>query len=193
MKLYLKFEFHTDGDFYIEDVGTLIDIKSNLYKGANVKYRGSQSGETIWIELEADGDRNAGFYAARDLMQNLICNIRAGKYYLVKDLYDMIIPAKELLWSNVSASYFKDISGNYDGTYIQLYILVDGESVNEYLIDAVKKHLDSERETSQIYPFKVKNPTETQIEIIAAMCMTDDTDEIREMCGQVLGSVCDFI
>jgi len=188
MKLLLQFKFCTDGDFHIKDYNNLINPKDTMYKNANIKYLADKGIETIWIGLLADGERNACRWAARDLMERLVCSVRTHKYYLIKELYDMIIPAKEdLLWSNSNVSHYKGLSGNYDGTFIRLNIEEDGKSTNENIVTAVKKYLGSKQKANEDYPFMVKTPTDEQIEQIAAMCLSDDMEEIHEMCGRVLG------
>lgn len=188
MNLSLTLELHTDGDFHIKDYATLIDPQCRMYKNATVKYEGLQDGEIIWIFLTAEGERNACQWAARDLLEHLVCNIRTHKYYLIKDLYDLVIPAKEnLLWSNKNVYHNGSLSGNYDGTFFNLIIQEEGKPMNNDIIKAVKDYLIFEQETSQNYPFAVKNPTDAQIKAIAALCTNDDTEEIHEACEKVLG------
>lgn len=127
MKLLLDLSLKTDGDFGLNNIESLFDLKGSMYKGADVEYSCNCGGEDIYVRLRANGDANACRWAARDLMENLVCNIRTHKYYVIKYLYDLIItPKEQLLWSGENVNYLESIGGNYEGTYIQLIIF------NEY-------------------------------------------------------------
>ena len=61
------------------------------------------------------------FRSVRDLIESLICNIRTIKYYLVKDLYNFLVPAREGLFrEGEEINYTNIIGGNYEGTFIAL-------------------------------------------------------------------------
>lgn len=123
MRLELDIIFQTDGDFHIENGETLIDPNCSMYKKADVKYGFMQDGEHISIMLMAYGDANACRWAARDLIEHTMCGLRTHKYYLIQDIYNMIIPPKEdLLWSGEEVRFHKVLGGNYEGTYIRLSI-----------------------------------------------------------------------
>lgn len=123
MKLQLNFVFATDGDFSFTNIESLFNPESSMYKGANLKYSCKHDYEDIYISLQADGDDNACRWAARDLMENLVCNIRTHKYYVIKYLYNLIVtPKEQLLWSGENVNYHDSIGGNYEGTSIQLFI-----------------------------------------------------------------------
>lgn len=128
MKLLLDLSFVTDGDFCFNNSENLFDPKETMYKESDVKYFYTCDGEDIHVRLEANGDDNACRWAAEELMENLVCNIRTHKYYVIKYLYDLIItPKEQLLWSGENVNYLNGISiGNYEGTCIQLIIF------NEY-------------------------------------------------------------
>ena len=74
--------------------------------------------------LECEGEPNSCRWAVRDLIEGLFCNgIRTVHYWLIKDLYDFIIPVEEnFLWSVEDIHYYNTIKGNYEGTFIQLDI-----------------------------------------------------------------------
>lgn len=124
MILRLGLAFGTDGDFGFNDSENLFDPQKRMYEGADVKYDYTEDGEKIYITLQADGNDDACRWAARDLMESLVCNIRTHKYYVIKYLYDLIIaPKEELLWSKDDVNYFDSIGGNYEGTNIRLIVL----------------------------------------------------------------------
>ena len=123
MKLKLYISCYTDGDFSFNNIDNLFDVNNSLYKGAIISYTHLVDGEQIFFDLTCEGEPNPCRWAARDLMETLVCNIHTHKYYLVKDLYDLIItPKEELLWSGRDVHYSDILSGNYDGTVLFLDI-----------------------------------------------------------------------
>ena len=123
MKLKLYISCYTDGDFSFNNIDNLFDVNNSLYKGAIISYTHLVDGEQIFFDLTCEGEPNPCRWAARDLMETLVCNIHTHKYYLVKDLYDLIItPKEELLWSGRDVQYSDILSGNYDGTVLFLDI-----------------------------------------------------------------------
>jgi len=123
MKLLLDLTFKTDGDFGFNNMENLIDPKDSMYKGAGIQYYCSCNDESIYVTLIADGDDNACRWAARDLMERLVCNIRTSRYYIIRYLYDLIItPKEDLLWSGENVNHSDSIGGNYEGTHIRLVI-----------------------------------------------------------------------
>ena len=128
MRLELRINFRTDGDFGFDDIETIIDTNSPFYNGATLGYIAvpPMDGEDLYIFiLTAEGDPNGCRYAARDFMQGLVCRLRTTdiKYYLIPEIYDLVIGPKEnLLWSGTDVHHGGNMSGNYDGTKIRLDI-----------------------------------------------------------------------
>lgn len=127
MELQLKIHFNTDGDFCFLGLDRLIDPKSSFYNGAvkNFIIDNQPDYETIDILLGCNGDANGCRWAARDVLEHLVTNgFRVVHYWLVKDLYDLLItPKEDVLWSDENVHYQNTISGNYDGTVLRLDIV----------------------------------------------------------------------
>ena len=116
--------FNTDGDFSFRDRRELFNPDASLYKGASIKYDIGEGYDDISFSLYAEGDPNPCRWAARDLMESLVCSIQTNKYYVIKYLYDLIVTARiEYLWSGEDVDYFDSISGNYEGTELHLRIV----------------------------------------------------------------------
>lgn len=62
-----------------------------------------------------------------------------------------------------------------------------GPLTGKNIAGAIRDFLGFERNTSMVYPFAVEYPSDEQIEQIAALCASDDTDAIYEACEKVLG------
>lgn len=123
MKLQLQMKFCTDGDFWFNNEEELFDLRKTLYHGAKISYnkKFDPDNQEINLTLIADGDSRACQWAVRDLLESLICNIRTIKYYLVQDLYNFLVPAREGLFrEGEEINYTNTIGGNYEGTFISL-------------------------------------------------------------------------
>lgn len=127
MKIKLNIHFETDGDFCFLGLDNLIDTKSNLYNGVIKKFKVTDKPdyEKLDILLECEGDANCCRWAARDVLENLITGgFRVVHYYLVEDLYKLIItPREEMLWLDTDVHYQDTLSGNYEGTVLKLDII----------------------------------------------------------------------
>ena len=127
MKLDLTIDLCTDGDFWVRNANELFDKSQPLYKKAKISYHCYSTDENIYFELHAEGDAYHCQYAARDLIQNLVVSLDVGAlhYWLVKDLYEMLIGVKEkALFKGESGTWGGCMCGNYDGTNITLTIKV---------------------------------------------------------------------
>ena len=123
MTLVLDISFHTDGDFCVNDLESIFNKGSRLYKDANLIYSAEQSDESLEFALIASGDENAGRWAARDLLQSLICEFRTFKSYLVGDLYRFLDTPLVIVQKRGNEVRYEDnLSGNYEGTYLLLQI-----------------------------------------------------------------------
>lgn len=133
MKLKLRINFQTDGDYNFIGIrnDSILDSDSPFYNGVIKKFlmydHPGYEEQMVWLECE--GDANSCRYAARDIMEHLIeRGIRVVHYWIVKYLYDLIIGCKEkVLWAHEDVHYRDTISGNYEGTYIELDIVHEGD------------------------------------------------------------------
>lgn len=123
MILRLDMEFHTDGDFAFRDIGRQLDPGRQLYKGASIDYRVKTDDEEICFNLACIGEANACRWAARDLVESLICSISTFKAYLVGDLYRLLDEVLENLWKDGKVQHEDSLSGNYNGTSVKLLIV----------------------------------------------------------------------
>lgn len=123
MTLVLDISFHTDGDFCVNDRESIFNKDSRLYRDADLIYRTEESGESIEFALIASGDENACRWAARDLLQSLICEFKTFKSYLVRDLYQFLDTPLAIVQKRGNEARYEDhLSGNYEGTYLLLQI-----------------------------------------------------------------------
>ena len=124
MILILDIDFHTDGDFTFDHLESIFNKNSNLYRNAKIAYRAEEANESIEFGLAAEGDHNACRWAARDLLESLICELRACKSSLVGDLYRFLSTPLDIVQKRGNEVRYKDsLSGNYEGTRLWLQIL----------------------------------------------------------------------
>lgn len=127
MQLFIRANFCTDGDFWVRDIDDLFDPKNSMYRGANIQYqfREDKDLEEFCFSLSCDGNHMACQWAARDLLEALAVSFSVDQthYWLVKELYELVITPKEtLLFGRDNVDRFWTLGGNYDGTELSLYI-----------------------------------------------------------------------
>lgn len=125
--LTLSIVFQTDGDFIFKAPDKVIDPDARLYHGADIKLSmGCDADDYAYrFDLRASGQDAPCRWAARDLLGNLICNLRTDRYYIVKTVYDFLAsPLENALWNRTDnpVLYEDDIGGNYEGTELHLRI-----------------------------------------------------------------------
>lgn len=122
MKLYFEAIFYTDGDFSFDKNRVQEKIRDGnaLYEGADINYVYTQDDEHIIICVNAEGDADSCRYYVRDLLEALICSISTHKYWLVKDLYELLVYFHTKLWEEPNQFKIKGLSGNYSGTWLKL-------------------------------------------------------------------------
>ena len=120
MRLCFNARFHTDGDygFRKDIVDSMFDINDSLYEKANITFSYDQDGGDIYIRLVVEGEGSDCRLVLRDLLEALICSITTNKYWLVKDLYNLLHYFLEDLWDNKYKVSWLD--GNYEGTMLTL-------------------------------------------------------------------------
>ena len=124
MKLRFSAVFCTDGDFSFRNMDGFFNNKEAVYKNAKIHYEYDPTlSEKIFVELHAEGNADDCRRAIRDLLEHMMCSINTSKYYLVKDIYDLLYYFRKDLWSNEPNQYkYNTLCGNYDGTYLDLVI-----------------------------------------------------------------------
>lgn len=122
MKIYFKAHFYTDGDYSFrkDRLEMLFKKDSLLYEGSTIRYSYEHEDEEISVCLAADGDKDACRWALRDLLEALMCSISTFKYWLVRDLYDILEYFHKDLWEELNQEKSNELSGNYDGTILTL-------------------------------------------------------------------------
>ena len=123
MKISFDATFATDGDYYFdkENLEAFFTPTKSLYRKVKINYfYDGDSYERIYIKLYIEGDENSCRWAMRDLLQGLICSIRTIKYWLVKDLYDLLEYFLRDLWGELNQDRSKGLSGNYENTWLSL-------------------------------------------------------------------------
>lgn len=130
MKIIIKAEFSTDGDYHIEgydflDKKFVKDIDINLpdrnfkinTKGYNKHPFGDEYSFGIVFKCE---DASYCKLYARNYLEELLCNIRylSTHYYIIPHFYEMFNKGIESI--NHENYYYGSISGNYDGTYLEI-------------------------------------------------------------------------
>lgn len=61
--------------------------------------------------------------SAREFLENFLCNglhVSSSHYYLLKYFYEMIDEVIEFIIKGEDGSFTKELSGNYDGTYLTI-------------------------------------------------------------------------
>lgn len=129
MKIKIKAEFSTDGDYSICNYDSYKNepiSKSINGSGNEVKIYSRSS--HIFIEdytfikiIECDNVDSCKMYA-RMFLSQLLCNISvlSSHYYLIKDFYELFDNGITAI--NEGKNYYETISGNYDGTELVIYI-----------------------------------------------------------------------
>jgi hypothetical protein len=128
VRIEFRADFSTDGDFRFEEAN-LNELaqkleNSSLYDDAAIQYGYDHDCEDITFFLKAEGKNNACRYALRDLLEEMIASFRtySGKYYLIKEVYDLLEGFHEVIWNNEDVDMEDYMSGNYDGTFVSLSI-----------------------------------------------------------------------
>ena len=99
-KVELCISFQTDGDFSFRNPDDLFDPNASLYDGVVTNYDCTKEFESYAFVLCAEGDENACSYAVWDLLNALVCNLSTSRPYIIRDVYQMLMTAKEqCLWS----------------------------------------------------------------------------------------------
>ena len=124
MNLYFTADFCTDGDYSFNSPDELFNPKAPLYKGADIDYICDVDNDSEFkhISLKATGEDNACRWALRDLLENMMCSISTCKYYLVKDLYNLLYYFYDGLWDDKNQDKVNCLSGNYAGTQVSLHM-----------------------------------------------------------------------
>lgn len=125
MNLYLAINFETDGDFIFADLEEIFDEGNPMYSGAEIHYYVDNTtySDGIKFSMKASGAPNACRWAARDLMESIVCHLRTMNYEIIKDVYDLVItPKEEYLWSDADVHYLDCLGGNYAGSYISMTV-----------------------------------------------------------------------
>ena len=129
MRIMFEAEFHTDGDYGFDrgKIYNIFDPKSSFYNGAAIQFDYqdcNESSERIYLTLVADGDSDRCRYALRDLLEGLILSFHTCKYWLVRDMYDLLDHFLEGIWKDgLNQMKLKGLSGNYSGTELMLAIM----------------------------------------------------------------------
>ena len=128
MKMYLRLHIHfeTDGDYCVNEWDNIFDKECSLYSGEPLNYHASIDSESYDFTLDYEGkEAQQCRWAARDILRNLIVNIRVSPshYYLVKDLYELLYKAYDELMSCRNVYCNKCLSGNYEGTEVTLRVI----------------------------------------------------------------------
>lgn len=127
MRLIFAASFHTDGDFNFrqERLQQMFYEEKSLYKGTTMKYEYEHESETINVYLDIEGKELPCKWACRDLLEGLICSINTYKYWLVRDLYNLLYYFLDDLFTINNCIKENYLSGNYDNTYLTLKIIGD--------------------------------------------------------------------
>lgn len=127
MNLNLSLVFHTDGDFWFNNEDNLFDENYAIYKNAECTYSKlfDMDNEEVSFSLSVKGTALECKRAAEKLLGNIICNIRTSDYYMVFQISLFLINGIESLKGidDDSDGFYYDnhISGNYEGTSLEIY------------------------------------------------------------------------
>ena len=130
MKIIIKANFNTDGDYridnYIYSLSTacedidinLPDRKFKIYTRENNQH--PTDDDYMFVKMFECEDEDYCRIYARSYLEKLLCNIRvlSTHYYIIKYFYEMF---DEAIKSIRHEEYFYDsIGGNYDGTELEV-------------------------------------------------------------------------
>lgn len=103
----IQWRLNTDGDFAITD-------SSNGY----------DYGRDIDYEEYCDLVHFKNFYDARRFLEEMLCGFSciSTKYYLIKEFYDMLEPLICFVDEKQKGKRREEMSGNYNGTFIEVTI-----------------------------------------------------------------------
>ena len=116
MRYYVEIAFYTDGDFgfdtdskwcrnyELDDANIHIDKEGDDF---DYRLKTIVSGENEWQCK----------HNVRSFLNKVLCNVRfgSGHTFVMRDMYDMFNEAIDYIDSGL---FFKDLGGNYCGTYI---------------------------------------------------------------------------
>lgn len=119
MKITLKISLVTDGDFSLPN-----------FKQYDMEWDGTGywamfvfTEDTLAYNFEDEHDTEMSpRWRACNLLEKMICDIHVSytHHYLIKDLYDMFEEALCAVGQDM-LSFETSISGNYEGTFIEVY------------------------------------------------------------------------
>ncbi len=113
MKIAIDWTYYTDGDFSIRD-----------NKFFDFKFDGDEEYSGVKIFEEEDELRTK--IEARSYLEQLLCetHVLYTHYYLLEDFYHLFDEAIEFIFNKDGEKVFhKEITGNYDGTYVHIMIM----------------------------------------------------------------------
>lgn len=129
MKIKIKVEFSTDGDYSIcnydsyknEPISKSVNSNGNEVKIYSQASHIFNDEYTIVKIFECDNVDSCKMYA-RLFLQQLLCDISvlSSHYYLIKDFYELFINGITAI--NEDKDYYNAISGNYEGTELDIRI-----------------------------------------------------------------------
>lgn len=112
LKIHIQFQLCTDGDYSLSN--------PELF-GATLNHYEDYIGEKIY-KME---DTIMCQISAREFLEDFLCNglhVSPSHYYLLKDFYEIIDESIKFITKGEDGCLTKELSGNYDGTYLTIII-----------------------------------------------------------------------
>lgn len=119
MKIWISYGFCTDGDYSLRN----LDILGCTEKQVTIEDTVFDYIGVIYSENENESECKL---KARTFLQKLLCDcidISYTHYWLIKDFYIIIDSLIDFIDENNSGELYKEMDGNYNGTYIKVQFL----------------------------------------------------------------------
>lgn len=113
MKITVDWAYYTDGDFSMRE--------NPFFK---FKYDGDET--YSGVEIFENEDETRAKMEARSYLEQLLCesHVSYTHYYILEDLYKMFEAGMDFLYNKDGETVFhKEITGNYDGTYLHIIFI----------------------------------------------------------------------
>ena len=112
MKIIIKYELNTDGDFYLD-----------TQQSVGCYYHDRDDHKYVGHKVIVSDDNTTSKMKAEQFLSELLCNsirVNFTHYHVLSYFYDMIDEMITFVKSNDSGSHRVELSGNYTGTYISV-------------------------------------------------------------------------
>ena len=130
MKVKFEATFVTDDDYTFNNEKILSTFNPRGFRQSNITYKYDDSVQSrIYIYLEASSISSQCRFACREFIEALMCSIETHKCSLMNEILSLLTRLRDIVLTRdiLNHSVRKIMSGNYDGTTIDLTVYEDAD------------------------------------------------------------------